>query len=470
MKIDTLFLLGLLAVSSEVVNASNQPNIVFILADDLGFSDLSYMKSDYYETPNIDKLISEGTYFSNAYSGAANSAPSRACLLSGCYAPRHGVFTVSPPDRGDKTKRKFIAIENKEDLAGHFVTIPELLKESGYYCAHIGKWHLGDDDESTGPLSQGFDLNIAGGRPGTPYSYFYPYKNKKNQYHTGLEKGSEGEYLTDRLTSEAIDVIKNRDTKKPFFIYLAQHAVHTPLRAPKHLIDKYKQKQPGVKHSNPVYAAMIENLDYNVGRITHTLDSLGLIDNTMVVFYSDNGGVQGITDNTPLKGGKGMPYEGGIRVPLLIKYPPLFKAGTKSSVPVTAVDFLPTFKALAGGPVIKSEDDGENIISLAKRNRRMKDIFFHFPAYLESAKKDNDGFRAKPYSIIRSDNWKLIYNYETEIAELYDLDKDPGEVVNLANTNKHKTKELMKRLNAWIKDTKAPIPTESNPFYINKQL
>lgn len=228
-----------LSVHSIALQAKvTQPNIVFIMADDLGWTDLGVTGSDFYETPNIDRLASQGMLFTNAYAAAANSAPSRACFMTGMYTPRHGVFTVNPPDRGDKAKRKLIPIPNNEDVCADFVTMAEALQANGYQCGHVGKWHLGDDKEGTGPLSQGFIFNIAGERAGTPYSYFYPYCNpKKKKCHLGLDEGTPGEYLTDRLTTEAIGFMKEHK-EQPFFLYLAHHAVHTPLRAPQQLIDK----------------------------------------------------------------------------------------------------------------------------------------------------------------------------------------------------------------------------------------
>ena len=343
-----------------------QPNIVFIMADDLGWTDLSIMGSDYYETPHIDRLASQGILFTNAYASAANSAPSRACLMTGMYTPRHGIFTVSPSARGDKTKRKLIPIPNTEDVRADFVTMAEALQKCGYQCGHVGKWHLGDDKNGTGPLSQGFISNVAGERAGSPYSYFYPYCNpKKNKCHLGLDEGTPGEYLTDRLTSEAIGFME-KHAEEPFFLYLAHHAVHVPLKAPQHLVEKYEKKTKGKYHTNPVYAAMIESLDQNVGRVCRAIDSLGIADNTIVVFFSDNGGSEPVTDNYPLREGKGAPYEGGIRVPLIIKWPGKVKPGTTSSLPVTGVDFYPTFVKIANGKPA-SDLKGKDLFSLLRK-------------------------------------------------------------------------------------------------------
>lgn len=446
------------------VITGNKPNIVFILADDLGWADLGIMGSDYYETPHIDRLAAEGLLFDNAYAAAANSAPSRACMMTGMYTPRHGVYTVSPPDRGDRTKRKFIAIPNTEDVQADFVTMAEALQQEGYQCGHIGKWHLGDDTDGTGPLSQGFIRNIGGNRAGSPYSYFYPYcLPDKSKCHLGLDKGRPGEYLTGRLTDEALSFMKAH-REGPFFLHLSHHAVHTALQAPDSLITKYRHKTPGKYHTNAVYAAMIEKLDESVGKVCKAVEELGIAGNTVIIFYSDNGGSEPVTDNYPLNGGKGMPYEGGTRVPLIIKWPGKIEAATHSSVPVTGVDFYPTFVTLAHGKVA-SGLDGKDIFTLVANNEKNRDLFWHFPAYLESYLNGGKSFRAKPYSCIRSGNWKLIYNYEDKSIELFNLREDLGETHNLSESNPEKRNELYLKLMKWIEKTHAPIPAELNPYY-----
>lgn len=443
-----------------------QPNIVFIMADDLGWNDLGVMGSDYYETPNIDKLASEGVLFDNAYAAAANSAPSRACFITGLYTPRHRVYTVSSSERGDKTKRKLIPIKNTEDVRTDFVTLGEALKQQGYVCGHIGKWHLGSDlnGSRTGPLSQGFDYNIAGDRAGAPYSYFYPYCKKKG-CHLGLDEGEEGEYLTDRLTDEAIKFMGKQKKEKPFFLYVAHHAVHTPLKAPQALIEKYQKKAKGRYQTNPVYAAMVENLDWNVGRLCHALDSLGVSDRTLVIFFSDNGGSEPVTDNFQLRGGKGTPYEGGSRVPFIMKYPSKLPAGTVVSDPVIGVDFYPTLVTLAGGIPAKSLD-GKDIFDLLKvSTSQSRDLFWHFPAYLQGYHGLGSDFRATPYSTIRSGDWKLIYYYEDKSMELFNLKEDRMEKQNLVGVKPEKAQEMFRKLAAWLKKTHADIPKQLNPAY-----
>lgn len=441
-----------------------RPNIVFILADDLGWTDLGVMGSDYYQTPNIDRLASEGLLFDNAYTAAANSAPSRACIMTGMYTPRHGVFTVSPPDRGDRTKRKLIPILNTDDVRADFVTVAEALQQQGYQCGHIGKWHLGDDKDGTGPLSQGFIHNVGGNRAGAPYSYFYPYcLPDKSKCHLGLDEGIPGEYLTDRLADEAVSFIRSHKDE-PFFLYLSHYAVHTALQAPDSLVEKYRNLPRGKYHKNAVYAAMVEKLDDSVGKVCTVLEELGIASNTLVVFYSDNGGSEPVTDNHPLKGGKGMPYEGGSRVPLIFRWPGKIEAGSRTSVPVTGVDLYPTFVHLAQGVV--AELDGEDIFEMVRKLRYDRDLFWHFPAYLESYADGGQGFRSRPYSSIRSGNWKLILNYEDRSTELYNLKDDIGETNDLSSANPEKREELYHKLQEWIEKTNAPIPTEMNPYFI----
>lgn len=456
-----------LLLTCTVYSQDKGLNVVFIMADDLGINDTGYSGSDFYETPNIDKLSESGMIFTNAYSSAANSAPSRACFMSGMYTPKHGIFTVSPPDRGDKTKRKLISVPNIEDLRTDILTLGELFKRNGYRCGHIGKWHLGDDSYGTGPLSRGFDINIAGGRAGTPYSYYYPYCNQNKQCHVGLEKGTPGEYLTDRLTDEAVKfIIDSASGKKPFFLYLAHHAVHTPITAPQYLIDKYKKKTAGRYHNNPIYAAMIETLDNSVGKICSIIDSLGLSDNTIIIFNSDNGGSEPITNNFTVRGGKGMPYEGGNRVPLIIKWPKVTKKGSFSDCPVNNIDFFSTFQTyLEGKPA--SELDGIDIYPLlsGQKNFIERDLFWHFPAYLESYTDNGKGFRAKPYTSIRSGKWKLIFYYENRNIELFDLINDPMEELDVSSENKDISSELKNKIFEWIENNNVPIPTKPNPYY-----
>jgi len=446
---------------------SRPPNVLFILIDDMGWRDVGFMGSRYYETPNIDHLAAQGMVFTNAYANAPNCAPTRACLMSGQYGPRHGVYTVGTPERGPAAGRKLIPIPNRTTLSAETVTLAESLKRAGYTSASMGKWHLGADPEF-GPVSQGFDVNVAGNRAGLPRSYFSPYRNKN------LPDGPKGEYLTDRLTEEALKFIE-ANRARPFFLYLPHYAVHTPIQAKKALTEKYEKKEPSGGQGNPKYAAMIESVDQGVGRLLAKLDELDLTDDTVVIFFSDNGGVGGyrelgisggeITSNRPLKGGKGMLYEGGIREPMTVRWPGNIRPGSRCDEPVIGLDFYPTLLEIAGiekqaGQVL----DGESLVPLLTQTGTLKRdaIFWHFPAYLQGSKGT---WRTTPAGAIRQGDFKLIEFFEDSSLELYNLKDDIGEAKNLAETAPEKTRALHQRLLAWRKSVKAPMPTEPNPKF-----
>jgi len=442
----TLSVLASCVSSSQRRGTKRPPNIVFILIDDLGFRDLGCYGSKYYETPSIDKLAAEGMVFTGAYANAPNCAPTRACLMSGQYTPRHGVYTVGSPERGQARLRKLIPTANKTNLDTKFVTIAEALKAGGYTSACIGKWHLGNAKPFR-PVDRGFDVVFRKDRG----AYF----NK------------EGEYLTDRLTDEAVKFIEqNRD--KPFFLYLSHHAVHTPIQAKKELIEKYKKKKGDDVHNNPTYAAMIESTDQSVGAVCDKLNELGLTDNTVVVFFSDNGGYGNATSMAPLRGSKGMLYEGGIRVPMLARWPGKTKPGSVCDVPVIGLDFYPTFLEMTGAPKPSGHIlDGESIAGLLKgaSSLKRKAIFWHFPAYLESYNERQWPWRTTPAGAVRQGDWKLIEFFEDGKVELYNLKDDIGEKNDLAKTMPAKAKELHRLLVKWRKSVEAPVPTEKNPRY-----
>lgn len=439
-----------------------KPNIVFILADDLGWKDVGFMGSRYYETPHLDRLAREGIVFTQAYTNGPNCAPTRASLMSGQYSPRHGVYTVGSSERGKSQQRKLIPTKNKTTLDSSIVSLAEALKPAGYISASMGKWHLGNDPE-LGPIGQGFDVNVGGYEAGHPKSYFSPYRNPT------LSDGPQGEYLTDRLTEEALKFIKDHRAR-PFFLYLPHYAVHTPLQAKKAMIEKYKQKTPSGGQGNPTYAAMIENLDRGVGRIMDTLDELKLADKTLVVFYSDNGGVKGITSMTPLRGGKGMLYEGGVRVPLAVRWPGRIRAGTTCDEPVISIDFYPTLLELAG--LEKPQDsvlDGTSIVPLLQGLAlpSARALFWHFPAYLQG-KADgarDPYFRTRPAGAIRHGQWKLIEYFEDGTLELYNIREDIGEARNLADQFPEATRRMHQMLRDWRRALNAPVPDQANPEY-----
>ncbi len=449
------------------VFAADRPNIVFILADDLGCTDLGATGSDYYLTPNLDKFATQALHFTSAYSNCANCAPTRAALMSGMYAPRTGIYTVGESDRGDGKGRMLIPTENKTRLEPSVVTIAEVLRDAGYNTAMMGKWHLGDGE--TGPKNQGFDY--------VPYyahgtrSFIAPYKT------AGLPNDApEGEYLSDRLAQEAAKFMKSqKGADKPFFLYLPFFSVHTPINPKPDLVEKAKQRIVGVHHKDPQYAGFVESLDGAVGLVLSAIDELGLADNTIVIFASDNGGNGTYTDQHPLRGSKGMFYEGGIRTPLFVRYPGVAKAGATCDEPVTLLDFYPTLTEIAGGKHPTGQPvDGKSLLPLFKDNQQAlgRDaIYFHFPCYLqgypggENEEAQRSPWRATPCSVIRSGDWKLIEYYETGKVELFNLKDDVGEARDLSQTNKEKAVELLGKLHAWQKSVDAPIPTQRNPAY-----
>lgn len=450
-----------------------RPNIIFLLIDDMGWRDVGCFGSTYYLTPNIDRLAREGMKFTDAYTCGPNCAPTRACLMSGQYTPRHGVFTVGNADRGSAKLRRLIPIKNKTQLAAEVVTLGETLHAAGYTTASMGKWHLGDGP--TGPRGQGFDVNVGGNQAGHPRSYFSPYKNKD------LPDGPKGEYLTDRLTDEALKFIENcarptspaaakaaaRDVApKPFFLYLPHYAVHTPIQAKKDLTATYAARTPSGGQKNPKYAAMIDSTDQGIGRILNKLDELKIADNTVVIFSSDNGGVAGITSMAPLRGAKGMLYEGGVRVPTIVRWPGKVRAGSTCDTPVITVDFYPTLAELAGATLPDQPLDGRSIAGLLRgKALPERPIYWHFPAYLQGRGGRNPTWRTTPAGAVRLGEWKLLEFFEDGGLELYNLAKDIGEKTNLADKHADKRDELHKLLKAWRKAINAPVPTEKNPAY-----
>jgi arylsulfatase A-like enzyme len=476
MKINYTILLAFVlffSINKDAEAQKSLPNILFIYMDDLGWTDVA-SGSRYYETPNIDQLASEGIRFTQAYSCGPNCAPSRASLMTGLYTPRHGIFTVGTAERGDSSLRKLIPVKNNTVLAPSFVTIAEELKNAGYTTGLIGKWQLGDKSQQADPRAQGFDY-VIGGAGGTS-SYFYPYGFKKDKKPMeGIEEGKEGEYLTDRLTDEAIKFIGN-NKEKPFFLYLSYFAVHTPIQAKDSLIQKYKAKAGTEYHNNPTYAAMIESADEGVGRLLEQLKRLNLEQNTLVIFYSDNGGYGGATYQHPLRGSKGMLYEGGVRVPLFVRWPGKIKAGKESEIPVIGVDFYPTLMEIANikKPLTTAKLDGQSFVPILfdKPYKTRDAIYWHFPAYLEgfsADKRNKDPFRTRPASAIRSGDYKLLEFYEDKRIELYNIKKDIGETENLAEKEPETARALYEKLDKWKKQVNAPIPVTLNPWYVHHE-
>lgn len=446
------------------------PNVVFILVDDLGYSDVGAYGSDYYETPNIDELAREGMKFTTAYSAYMLCSPTRAALLTGKNPARLHI-THAIPIEGDKRldNTMLLGPDYVKNLPLEEVTVAESLKEAGYNTVSIGKWHVAWDEQYY-PEHQGFDVNIGGGWMGNPGSYFCPYQGAWRMTPSSplrewkvLPSCESGEYLTDRLTEEAIQFIEKHN-QEPFFVYLQHYAVHTPLQAKASLIDKYKKKPVNSfkGHTNAAYAAMIESVDQSVGRIINKVDELGLTDNTIVIFTSDNGGNGRITSNWPFRGNKGNFHEGGIRVPLIIKWPGAIEAGTVCDTPVISMDLYPTILGLVGLPLRpKQHLDGINLVPLLTKGADItrKALYWHFPGYI-AVHPDP----ATPCSVIRYESWKLIEHFGEGTVELYNLKNDPKESNNLARRLPQKVNELKSKLEAWRTSTKVQMP-QPNPDY-----
>jgi len=449
-------------------------NVVLILADDLGWADVACQGADLHETPHIDRLAAEGVRFLHAYAASVCS-PTRSSLMTGKHPARLGITIwleaarTPPPNRN----RKLIPPAAVADLPLEEVTIAEVLHSAGYLTALVGKWHLGDAAHY--PETQGFDINIGGTFWGAPQSFFYPYRGSgafgnEYRYVPHLELGKPGEYLTDRLTDEALRVIDAAASgERPFFLEIAHHAPHTPIEAKPELIARYEKKleaSPGLHHRNATYAAMIHSLDENVGRVLQRLDERGLADRTVVVFTSDNGGYindynkKRVTDNFPLRSGKGSLYEGGVRVPLIVRWPGVTPRGAVSAEPVAVMDLFPTLRedlAPAEGPRAEALDSLSLTPLLRDPSAHLaRDaLFFHYPHYYATT---------SPVSAIRAGDWKLLEYFEDNHVELYDLRDDPGESRDLAATHPEKAEALGRRLHDWRRSVGARLPTPNPDF------
>ena len=437
-------LLGL-SISEKTLHAA-PPNVILILMDDMGWRDVGFAGNDFVETPNLDRLAKEGIRFTQAYASAPNCAPTRACLMSGQYTPRHGVFTVIDPrhDPG-QSHHKVISAKSNEALSGDVVTIAELLQSKGYVTACFGMWNLGRGRSGPStPTGQGFDH----------------FKEPKS---IGFEKDayfdSDGRYCSDVLTDETLAFIEG-NRSRPFFVYLATHDVHAPLEPKPELVAKYQKKaqRENVSDAEIQQAASVEAIDLNVGRIMDKLKELKLDDNTIVIFTSDNGGTPQFV--APLNGSKGALYEGGIRVPAAIWWKGLKNPGRDFDEPVLSMDFYPTIAELADADLPKNQPiDGTSLISVLRddaKSLKRDSVFWHFPCYIG---------RGEPSSAVRMGDWKLIEKFQDESFELYNLKNDPGEKKNLAESQPQKAKELKQVLSDWQTATGAPRPVEKNPAY-----
>ncbi|WP_247232529.1 sulfatase [Telluribacter sp. SYSU D00476] len=441
--------------STSATSKADQPNFVIILMDDLGWADVGFNGSTYYQTPNLDRMAARSVQFKQAYAPSPVCSPTRASLLTGQHPARMQI-TDWLPGRTDRPSQKLLRAQLLPELPLSATTLPEALKRAGYTTAHIGKWHLGG--EGYGPLQQGFDTNIAGDHSGTPINYFYPYRNRQTgkEQMVGLEQGTDGEYLTDRLTDEA-ERFLTQQKGGPFLLYLAHYAVHIPMRAKQDLLTKYQQKVPTAgTQRNPYYAAMIESMDQSVGRILRKLEELGLDQNTVVIFTSDNGGLSveegpntPATSNYPLRDGKGYLYEGGIRVPLLVLLPKSRQKPYESQVPVTLTDLYPTLMDMAGTKSTSTTDGKSLVPLLQQRSFPQRPLYWHYPHY------SNQGGR--PGWAIREGDYKLIEFFEDGSQELYNLKADPGEQHNLLKENPKVATALTAKLHSWRKDVNAQM-------------
>ncbi len=464
--------------SQAIAQKKQLNNIVVFLVDDVGYSDVGCFGSDYYETPYIDRLASQGMRFTQAYASSTLCSPTRASLLTGKNPARLRI-THAIPIKG------YLRIANGKgtllkdadyvmNLPLEEITIAEALKAVGYNTASIGKWHV-CNDSAYYPEYQGFDFNVGGDHRGSTGNYFYPYHNRWRmaegypwQEWNTLPDGKPGEYITDRLTDEAVRFVReNQDG--PFFLYLSHYAIHTPIQAKDSLISKYEKKAPdSVKgHVKPGYAAMIQSVDESLGILMNTLNELGIDDNTIVLFTSDNGGQGNQTSNYPFRGNKGNFYEGGIRVPLIIRWPQVTRGGTVSDFPVITTDFYPTLLEMVGLPLMPRQHiDGVSLVRLLKGKKELEreTLFWHFPNYTGTGHPEP----SKPVSVVRYRDWKLIESLETGAFELYNLKVDLEEKYNVALSEPALVETLMKLLDGWRRQANVQMPLP-NPDYAENQ-
>jgi arylsulfatase A len=460
-----IFATCLLALS---VHAAKRPNVVLILADDLGWAGLSCYGNDLHQTPHLDKLAKQGMRFTDAYAASPVCTPTRVAILTGKHPARlhMTIWRESALNRGNRKLLQPVCVDS---LPLKHLTLAEILKEAGYFNAHLGKWHVGTAESY--PQAHGFHLNVGGTLWGAPQTFWYPFNGDSYfrdwRYVPGLEPGREGEYLTDRLTDKALEVMEQQaKAKRPFYINLWYHTVHTPIEGKPELVERYRKRiKPNSIRKNPHYAAMVHSLDENVGRVLAKLDQLGIADDTLVVFTSDNGGFVNscklhkglqVANNSPLRSGKGSCYEGGVRVPLIVRGPGVAK-GKTSAEPVYACDLYPTLLRAAGlGDKGKEGIDGVDFTPVL-RNPKAKlardALYFHYPHYY---------LTTTPVSAVRKGDWKLLEYFEDGRVELFNLKKDLGETTDLSSTQPEIAKRLAAELRSWRQEVGALVP-EPNP-------
>ena len=465
-----LFLLAMLfGFFQQGISAEPKTNVVFFLIDDLGWRDLGCYGSDYYQTPNIDRLAKEGVRFTDAYSACTVCSPTRAAIMTGKYPARLLLTQWLPSGRWSRTGHKMKEGRYISNLPLEEVTIAEVLRGHGYKTAFMGKWHLGTETYYY-PEHQGFDVNVAGRDYGAPGSYFFPFTGKWKIPSTGqtLHKkqplsGKKGDYLADRLAEEAESFIRN-NSDNPFFLMLSHYAVHTPLQGKPGKVLNYEKIPENKRQGKPAYAAMVESVDESVGRVTRVLRELGLEKSTLVIFTSDNGGFAGATSNAPLRANKGSNYEGGIRVPAIVKWPKAGRRGVLSNVPIISMDFFPTILAATGHALCPYQHiDGVDLTPVLKKSGGLNRdaIYWHYPHY-------NRHPQNFPAGVVRAGNWKLLQEFETGKLSLYDLADDIGETRDLASRYPEKVKSLLTKLKSWQKNVGAD-PMRPNPEYKDKK-
>ncbi len=489
-------------VRSSDRGKGSRPNIIIIYADDMGWADAGYQgfnNADFYETPNIDRLAAEGMTCNRFYPAAANCAPSRACMLTGMYTPRHGVYLPQGYSRGgsinnmrwltptqDAPPEFFDGFEvSVNNVNPKFESLAQMLKRAGYISARFGKWHIGDDN-------QGFDISSADGRPG----FVTNIGGDEDRYYTDAT-------VAERLTDSAIDFIADNQ-ENPFFLFLSHWEPHSPNVAREERIRHFAEKagiyqedhdftisrdynrqeyeklrRLSKDYDRAIYAAMIEQLDISTGRVLDALEEANLVENTLVIFTSDNGGTSRHTCNYPLKAGKGTFYEGGIRTPFVARWPEVIQPGSHSDIPINGIDLMPTFAEMASvAPPSSQPVDGLSIMPILRGEEETFDserpMFFHFPLYLGGGDEDQvlpvhqgqaNYWRAVPSTTMIRGNYKLIYYYEYDRYELFNLAEDISEQHDLAETESETAKEMLREMRAWVRDTQAPVPIWPNPHF-----
>lgn len=459
----SIFFISLLFISCT--NAQKKkPNVVLILVDDMGWTDLESFGSDLHQSPNIDKLADEGVQFTNSYSSCTVCSPTRASIVTGKYPAR---INVTDWIEGHKFPWAKLNVPDwTMYLDAEEYTMAEAFKDAGYKTAHFGKWHLGEKEENW-PENHGFDINIGGWKKGAPNKnkalgsngYFSPYGNPR------LEDGPDGEYLTERLSNDVCNYI-DENSETTFFVNLWLYNVHTPLQAKQEKIDKYKRLiDSTANHQNPTYAAMVEHTDEAVGKIINKLKDKGLYENTIILFSSDNGGLIGksknkVTNNTPLRTGKGDIYEGGVRIPTIIYAPQRNFNNKKVDEPIISMDYYPTLMDLAGITTKKTTSqtvDGKSILPFMNgKSPEREAIYWHYPHYHQEG--------GVPYSAVRMGDWKLIENFETNTFELYNLRDDISETKNMLNERPDLVSELKNKLNDWRANVNAQYASPNIRF------